>query len=152
MNKAFRLWLIAAVLTIAVTPAIAWDETGHKITAYIAWETMTPAARQRVIKVLLAGPEDSDIPAYFISYGSQDRATRERNYFAFMATWADVIKDRNVEGRYRKHSRSNWHYSDTFWTVKDGGITTLPPPEDGGLALEKLIEFDALIRLSLIHI
>ncbi len=133
------------VLTAAVN-SMAWDEAGHKITAYIAWETMSPATRERVIKILLEGPEDSDIPAYYISYGSQDRATRERHYFAFIATWADIIKDRNVQARYKKHNRSNWHYSDTFWTLKDGVVTTLPPPEDGGQALARLTEFDTLIR------
>jgi hypothetical protein len=145
-NAIFAGFLACASVLFTASPVLAWDETGHKITAYIAWETMSPQAREQVIKILLAGPEDSDIPAYFISYGSQDRATRERNYFAFMSTWADVIKDRNIESRFRKHSKSNWHYSDTFWAVKDGTITTLPAPDDGGLALEKLVDFDALIR------
>src|SRR5687767_14368493 len=101
------------LLMMAVIPAFGWDEVGHKITGYIAWQRMTPEARERVIKILLAGPEDSDIPAYFISYGSQDRATREREYFAFLTMWGDVVRDRNVEARYRKHNKSNWHYSDT---------------------------------------
>lgn len=149
MKKAILRGLVACAAALMLgTTLFAWDEVGHKITGYIAWQRMTPEVRERVIKVLLAGPEDSDIPAYFISYGSQDRATREREYFAFMTTWADVIRDRNVEARYRKHSKSNWHYSDTFWTVKDGRVTALPSPEDGGLALVKLIEFDAMIRGS----
>lgn len=147
MKKAvFRTIVACAGVLICVLPAFGWDEVGHKITGYIAWQRMTPEVRQRVIKILLAGPEDSDIPSYFISYGSQDRATREREYFAFLTTWADVVRDRNIEARYRKHSKSNWHYSDTFWTVKDGQVTALPSPEDGGQALVKLIEFDALIR------
>ena len=32
--------------------SFAWDDLGHKITAYIAWQQMTPAARENVIRIL----------------------------------------------------------------------------------------------------
>ena len=57
------------------------------------------------------------------------------------ATWADIIRDREFDTRYKKYHHSNWHYSDTFWTEKDGRVDILNAPDDGGLALVKIIEF-----------
>jgi hypothetical protein len=64
----------------------------------------------------------------------------------FMATWADVIRDRNFDTRYKKYHKGTWHYSDSFWTVKDGKIETLPAPEDGGQALERIAEYVTMIK------
>src|SRR6185503_6641561 len=64
-----------------------------------------------------------------------------REFFMIAATWADIIRDRNFDNRYKKCHHSNWHYSDTFWTEKDGRVEILKAPEEGGLALEKIIEF-----------
>jgi len=61
-------------------------------------------------------------------------------------TWADIVRDRSFSTRFKKYNQGNWHYSDTFWTRRDGAIEILPAPEEGGKALEKLIEFDAIIR------
>jgi hypothetical protein len=41
----------------------------------------------------------------------------------------------------RSINHSNWHYSDTFWTIQNGKVGLLNPPDEGGLALEKIIEF-----------
>jgi hypothetical protein len=74
-------------------------------------------------------------------YGSRSDESRKREYFMVAATWADIIRDRAFDTRYRKYHHSNWHYSDTFWTITDGKVELLKPPEEGGLALEKIIEF-----------
>jgi hypothetical protein len=62
------------------------------------------------------------------------------------ATWADMIRDRKFETRYRKYNHSNWHYSDTFWTTKNGRVETVEAPGDGGQALERIVEFIKLQR------
>ena len=54
------LFLGLATLGLAFSVQ-AWDETGHKITAYIAWQRMTPATRERVIKILTSAAEDSQL-------------------------------------------------------------------------------------------
>ena len=147
MQKHARCALIlAAFLAISAPFSFGWDEVGHKITAYIAWQRMTPEARERVIKTLREAPEDSMLAAYYFSYGSQTRAIRERDFFMLVATWADIIKDRELSNRYRRYNHSNWHYSDTFWSEKDGKIEIQPAPADGGQAIEKIREFDAVIR------
>lgn len=137
--------MFAGILLLGNLAAHAWDDTGHKITAYIAWQRMTPDVREKVLKILLEAPEDSQINAFYMPYGSQNVDARKRDYFMFMATWADVIRDRNFTNRYKYH-KSNWHYSDSFWTVKDGKIEALPAPEDGGQALERIAEYVTLLK------
>jgi hypothetical protein len=129
------LWLVPA------TSAVAWDDVGHKITAYIAWQQMTPEIRERVIKILISAPEDSQLGTFYLPYGSRSDETRKREFFMIAATWPDIIRDRLFDTRYKKYHHSNWHYSDTFWTAKDGKVELLKAPDDGGLALEKIIEF-----------
>ncbi len=133
------------VLMCAAMPASAWDDTGHKITAYIAWQRMTPEVRERVLKILLAAPEDSSIGMYYMPYGSQNVDARKRDFFMFMATWADVIRDRSFDVRYKKYHHSNWHYDDQFWTSKDGKIEYLKAPDDGGQALTRIAEYVKMI-------
>src|SRR5437762_10063024 len=146
LRKALSALVFMAVMAMFAVSAFAWDETGHKITGYIAWQQMTPEVRARVIKILLEAPEDAQLSTFYMPYGTRDEETRKREFFMFVTTWADVIRDRNFPVRFKKYAHSNWHYSDTLWTVKDGKIEYLKAPEEGGLAMEKLNEFDKLIR------
>ena len=143
-----RFLVFMSVLLCLAVPVFAWDETGHKITAYIAWQRMTPDVRERVIKILLAAAEDSQLATFYMPYGSQNAEARKREFFVLMATWADMIKDRNFDTRYKKYNNSNWHYFDNLWMEKDGKIEFLKGPEDGGKLMIKLAEFDQLIRGS----
>lgn len=138
--------LFAALLLLLNNGAFAWDDTGHKITAYIAWQRMTPAVRETVIKILNKAPEDSQIGTFYMPFGSQHLDARKRDYFMLMATWADIIRDRSFETRYKKYHQGTWHYSDSFWTRKDGKIEYLKAPEEGGKALEIIVDYDRLIR------
>lgn len=141
-------WGILCLLAISTlsAPAWAWSYTGHKLTGYIAWQRMSPAARDAVIKILRDAPEDSHLSALYLPYGSQADEVRKRDYFMLTTTWADIVREREFETRYKKYHRGNWHYSDTFWSRDNGAIQVLKAPEDGGLALERLREYEALIR------
>jgi hypothetical protein len=142
MKKArFSVLFLATIMLFSASSARAWDDVGHKITAYIAWQQMTPEVRERVIKILAAANEDSQLATFYLPYGSRSDEAKKREFFLIAATWADIIRDRNFETRYRKYHHSNWHYSDTFWTEKDGRVEILKAPDEGGLALEKIIEF-----------
>ena len=142
MKKAsFSVLFLATVMLFPAISASAWDDVGHKITAYIAWQQMTPEVRERVIKILAAASEDSQLATFYLPYGSRSDEAKKREFFMIAATWADIIRDRNFDNRYKKYHHSNWHYSDTFWTEKDGRVEILKAPEEGGLALEKIIEF-----------
>lgn len=145
MKKATIYVLFLATLMLnAVISTFAWDEVGHKITAYIAWQQMTPAARDSVIKLLAAAPEDSQLATFYLPYGSRSEDSRKREFFMLAATWPDIIRDRNFDNRYKRYAHSNWHYTDTAWTIKDGKVQLVNLPGEGGLALEKIIEFEKL--------
>lgn len=138
----FTLILMAG----AALPALAWDDVGHRITAYIAWQRMSPAARENVIRILRAAPEDSNLAAFYMSYGPEPEATRKREYFELSAVWPDIVRDRDFETRYKKYNKGNWHYADTFWKQINGQVLVQPSPGEGGQAVERLAAFDKLIR------
>ena len=124
----------------------AWVDTGHKIAAYIAWQQMTPAVREQVIKILMAAPEDSQLSTFYLPYRSQSDETKKLEFFMTAASWADIVRDRMFETRYKKYHHSNWHYSDTFWTVKDGKVELVNMGGESGKALDMMIEFAKVER------
>src|SRR3982751_2744987 len=138
MRNTLLYGVFLLVFLSSAIPAFAWDETGHKITAYIAWQRMTPDTRDRVIKTLLAAPEDSDVGTFFAGYGSRTADSRRREYFMIIATWADIIRDKNFNTRFTKYANSNWHYADTFWKYEKGKSVLVESGEENGLALKKL--------------
>jgi len=149
LKKTFGVLIFAILVISAAMPARAWDETGHKITAYIAWQQMTPETRDAVIKILRAAPEDAQLSTFYMGFGGRSEETRRREFFMVIASWADIIRDRDFEVRMKKYHHSNWHYKDTFWkTGADGKPELLPDSEDGGKAMEKLSDFDKVIRGS----
>lgn len=140
--------LAAALISIMAIPASAWNDVGHKITGYIAWQRMSPKARENVIRILRAAPEDSHLSVFFQNFGIEPEEKRRIEYFSLVPTWADIVRDRSFPARFGKYHKSNWHYSDTFWQMSGGSLTVLPPPESGGLGVEKLVEFDQVLRSS----
>jgi hypothetical protein len=147
MRKLFRIVILVALATLPVVTSFAWDDTGHKTTAYIAWQQMSPAAREAVIKILRAAPEDSNLSAFYMS-GAEPEDVRKLEYFMVVATWADIVRDRSFENRYKKYHKSNWHYDDTFWKQVNGRAEILPKAEEGGQAINRLSEFDKVLRNS----
>ena len=61
MGKMIRLVLVCAITLVLASFTFAWDDVGHRTMAYIAWQQMTPAARETVVKILRSAPEDSNI-------------------------------------------------------------------------------------------
>ena len=41
-KKCLNVLFLATLTLMPVATAFAWDDVGHKITAYIAWQQMTP--------------------------------------------------------------------------------------------------------------
>lgn len=149
MRRIIQEVLFVTLLTIfMVLPAIGWDDVGHKITGYIAWQRMSPLARENVIKILRSAPEESQLGTFYKSYGPEPEESRKLEYFMLVPSWADIIRDRAFDTRYKKYHKGNWHYADTFWKQVNGNIETLTGFEEGGQAVTRLTEFDALIRNS----
>lgn len=146
MKFGIRLMILIALCGCLGISAFAWDETGHKITAYIAWQRMTPEVREKVVKILLSAPEDSQIGTFYLPYGSRSSEARKREFFMLMSTWPDIVRDKAFDTRYKRYHQGNWHYSDTFWRWKDGKAEMVTDVESSGQAFKKLTEFSDLIR------
>lgn len=107
---------------------------------------MSPQVRETVIKILRAAPEDSQLGTFFIGFGAESADERKREYFMFVPTWADVVRDREFATRHANYHKGNWHYADTFWKQINGRVELLSGFEEGGQAVVKLTEFDGVIR------
>ncbi len=127
-------------------PVRAWDDVGHKITGYIAWQRMSPTARENVIKLLRSAPEDSHLSAFYLQYGPKTEAAKKLDYFTLVPTWADIVRDRTFPNRFAKYHKSNWHYSDTFWRQVEGKAQLITDRKGDGQGVAKLIEFEAAMR------
>lgn len=147
-TKIFGVITFVVLAVACVLPARAWDDVGHKITGYIAWQQMTPATRENVIKILRAAPEDAQLSTFYMTYGGRSDEARKREFFMLIATWADIIRDRDFETRMKKYHHSNWHYDDVFWKTVDGKVVEVTGMEEGGHAIEKLNDFNKSIRGS----
>jgi hypothetical protein len=130
-------------------PAFAWDEIGHKVSAYIAWERLTPDVREKVFEILNDAPENSDLNVHYDRFNSRSEAIKRRELFMFASIWPDVVRNRDFEVRYEKYNQSNWHYADIFWKQENGQAVILKGfPEPSGFAIPKLYDFEKILRDS----
>ncbi len=145
-NSLIKILFLLIVNLTFVSFAYSWDDTGHKLTAYIAWERMTPQARERAIKILLSAPEDSHLSVFYLQ-DSRSAAARQRELFMIASTWADIVRDRDFKNRYSKYHKGDWHYADTFWRLTDGKVDILENfAEPKGKAVDQLFAFDKALR------
>ncbi len=145
-NPLITVLLFVTIFICTTFTVFAWDDTGHKLTAFIAWEQMSPPVREKVIKLLLSAPEDSDLSVFYLQDSRSDEI-KKRELFMIASTWADIVRDKKFKVRYEKYNESNWHYADTFWREVNGKIEILDNKEEsGGKALQKLFSFDKLLR------
>lgn len=86
--KRLTCLLLACALLAPASPALAWGELGHKVTALIAYGRLTPGVRARLDTLLASDPD-----------------TLTRPDFPSRATWADL---------YRTSHRDTaaWHFAD----------------------------------------
>lgn len=145
-NPLKKIAVLLAAVFIFTSPLTAWDDAGHKLTTYIAWEQMSPTARERAFKLLSSAPEDSHLSAFYLQ-DARSAATRQREFFMLASTWADIVRDRDFKNRYAKYHKGDWHYADTFWRGADGKVDVLENfAEPKGKAVEQLYAFDKLLR------
>ncbi len=147
-----KFTILTAMLSVMALPAFCWDDVGHKITAYIAWQRMTPQVRDRVIEIMRQAPEDSTLAVFYRPYGVESEDVRRVDFFMIASTWPDIVRDFGSDPRFRnevrnrKYHKGNWHYDDTFWKQVGGKAEPLSGFAEGGVAVAKLNEFDKLIR------
>lgn len=145
-NAPFCVVIFALTVFFGANAGFGWNDEGHKLTGYIAWQRMTPQTRAAVIKILRGAPEDSNIAVFYKSFGIEPIEVRELQFFMMMPTWADMVRDRSFPVRYQKYHHSDWHYDDTFWKQVDGKVEYLTGFPEGGQALTKLEQFEMVLR------
>ena len=141
-----KLLLLIAISLFISSNSFAWDDTGHKLTTYIAWQQMTPKTREKVFNLLMAAPEDSDLSVFYLQ-GSRSEEAKRLELFMIASTWADIVRDKLFKVRVKKYHHGNWHYLDTFWGEENGKIKILNDVEnDKENAVSQLFAFDALLK------
>jgi len=138
------LLLVVFINLISVSSLLAWDDTGHKVSAYIAWRQMSPAAKTKAVKLLLAAPEDSHLSVYYPA-GSRSKEAKELELFMVASTWSDIIRSRDFKVRYEKYNQGPWHYADIFWK-QTGGKAEMMGNRSEGLAIAKLYDFEKNLK------
>jgi hypothetical protein len=139
----------AAILYLTA-PAAAWNATGHRIIAAIAYERLTPATRARVDQILRNHPDYATLLTWD---APSEPAARARAVFIAASTWPDIIKsdprfydDLRVSARrtpllpgfpdMARHT--NWHYYDAPY-APDGARVKRPPPPHALSELQRLL-------------
>src|SRR5579862_2942836 len=83
-----RITRLVTSFLLAWTPAWAWDATGHRTVALIAYQRLTPKARARVDQLIREHPDYASI---FAKGAPNDPALRARDAFITAATWPDIL-------------------------------------------------------------
>jgi hypothetical protein len=78
--------LAAFLLTLALTgPAFAWNATGHRLIAEIAWQQLSKQSRETISGLLVLHPD-------YAHWAQKADAAGMRRVFAEASTWADEIR------------------------------------------------------------
>ncbi len=139
--------LTAAAVLLAPRLLSAWNATGHRTIADIAWQHMTPTARARAVELLMHGPPLANLASLRPSTGTA--AERDRALFMNASTWPDLVRDRNTP--WYAYNRPTWHYADFYWDVENGQPHDIPGTgPDSSNAGERINAFrDALADPSM---
>ncbi len=103
--------LMTVVILLWAVPAVAWNGTGHKATAKIAYELLRPEEKQYVSRILAAHPRfDED----FLDAMPDEIATAtdiEQALWLFeqASIWPDIALGLDDHNR-AKYNRATWHY------------------------------------------
>lgn len=128
-------------LTLNPTSGISWNATGHRVIAAIAWDNLTPVAKENIMSILKQAPEDSDLMEFY----DEESENADKYYFMNAAYWPDVVRDRDEQARYNKYHKGPWHYVGTYWKQTEDG----PVDAEGFVDDEHIVERIALFRETL---
>ncbi len=113
-----------AMLLAAAAPApaaFAGSGAGHRTVAAIAWQRLSPEAREAAVDLLRAAPADSGLRELLPLRGAPEE--RRRRFFVEAATWPDQVKHTGSP-----YDHAGWHYVNVFWRLGPDG-TPAPVPE-----------------------
>ena len=132
----FSIALVALLLGGLAQPAAAWNATGHKVVAYIAWQHMTPEARAEAVRLLRHTSLRSGLHALA---AESTGGTYAERLFLEASVWSDVVRDRDHQERYRRYHRGPWHYTGYYWD-EEGPEGAPRTRQDMGPAPQNVVE------------
>ncbi len=102
---------MAAVILLWMQPALAWNATGHKATAKIAYELLSSEEQQYVRRILATHPRfDEDfleaMPDKIAAASDMEQALW---LFEQASIWPDIVLGLDDDNR-AKYNRATWHY------------------------------------------
>ncbi|HEV2292775.1 MAG TPA: S1/P1 nuclease [Tepidisphaeraceae bacterium] len=121
--------LVVVLCTLfAPTSAWAWNDTGHRLIATMAYDELTPAVRARVDSILRAHPRyDNDL----LGEMPPEHAEPERYAFAMAGYWPDIIRSQSNPMHFTHH-KPMWHYIDVRFELPDWKPATAPSTSAAG--------------------
>jgi hypothetical protein len=119
-----RIPLLAATLLLAAAPSLfAWNGTGHRVVAHIAWQNLTPEAKARIGALLRQHPAYDSVLLPPQLAASLPPEARDELAFEIAATWPDLVRAPNTPGNRYNHPA--WHYVDFPYVLGD-----IPRPDN----------------------
>ena len=105
------VFLSVLALLFVMSPACAWHETGHKLTARIAYELLSESEQQHVAAILRAHPRFAEDFAAAMPPEIASGTDREQALWMFehASIWPDFVPKVSEAVRTRYH-RGTWHY------------------------------------------
>ncbi len=143
----WRVLLFASAAMIFWTlPSYAWNATGHKATAEIAFGLLVPEQQQYVDRILRAHPRfRQDFAAHMPENLLDGPATAQALWLVRQASiWPDILRDIDEEDRARFH-RGSWHYINMPVYLEESDEKKL----DGKLEHNMSTEFSPPLRQNL---
>jgi hypothetical protein len=154
-----RLFVLSiAAWLFSASPALAWNATGHKIIASIAFRQLSEAEQGRIVDVLKRHPRFAEdfADAMPDEVVQSDELTRREWIFQQAAVWPDLIRPPGPDAKIA-FNRGQWHYinvphfldDDSRRELKDGQAVnlTLDPPLDASTSTE-VLNIVQVIRLA----
>ena len=133
-----RWWLTSVWITLCFLPSLsAWNATGHRTIAAIAYDNLTPQARSRVDELIRQHP---DYQLMFVKGAPVEPVALAPAAFLAASVWPDAIRGNDprfydelrtgvqptplLPGFPEMGSHGTWHYVD--FNFSDDG-TSIPP-------------------------
>lgn len=114
-----RLAAVVALAASVPSAAHAWDDEGHEIVAWFAYQNLTPGARAQAVALLREHPQLD-----LLKKGCPKGFDEDLYIFMKAATWPDMMRSAANDPGLKEHHRL-WHFIDTPFETQ--GVTASPP-------------------------
>lgn len=116
ITYSIRKTLLAILLALATSQAYAWDSVGHRISAAVALEFISPELRSELLEILAAHPryQQDFLDAVPRMVDRNDETQFSQWLLGQAAYWPDIARGLPEPDR-RTYNKPNWHYTDGAW-------------------------------------